>query len=275
MQFIGQRNNIEIINNWKTMPPFIIIQGDAHMGKTYLTLYLCKKFGCYYYKASNKMNDIRNLLDMMTPNSNMLFHFKDFHNASINAKNNLLKITEEPVKGNYIVITGGPQLKTLESRARKLIVNPYDFSEIDSYMSFYYDDELFRKSLYECGINSPAKVEYYQKYEKLEKISIYAHNIAEKITYINPNDILDIMTHFENKYDNSKIDACLLFLSMLINIIDLKIKDKYYYSFKNQLNCLIEGKRSLERQPTLKRKMLLYNIFYSIYMFNKENKEIK
>ena len=40
MYIVGQEKNLEIIEKWDSMPPFVIIQGDEHMGKTYLTTYL-------------------------------------------------------------------------------------------------------------------------------------------------------------------------------------------------------------------------------------------
>ena len=34
MQIIGQEANLALIDKWKEMPPFVIIQGDEHTGKT-------------------------------------------------------------------------------------------------------------------------------------------------------------------------------------------------------------------------------------------------
>ena len=37
MQIIGQKSNLEIINNWKKLPQFIILQGDKHTGKNHFS----------------------------------------------------------------------------------------------------------------------------------------------------------------------------------------------------------------------------------------------
>ena len=267
MQLIGQENNLKLINTWKELPPFVIIQGDEHMGKNYFVLYLCKRFGLYYNKMSNKVEDIRELLKKMTVGSNMVYHFDNFHTASLAAKNALLKITEEPKQGNYIIITGGPQLKTLESRARRIIMNPYSVKEIKEVMQAYYPDEHLQDMLIECGVNSPAKVEYYKKYDKIEGVSKFAIDIANKITYISPDNIIQIMQRFENRYED--IDAYLLFIVMLINILENKIKSSGYYSYDKYIPILIEGKNALLRTPSLKRKMLIFNMFYRMYEVNK------
>ena len=267
MQLIGQENNLKIIDSWDNLPPFVIIQGDEHMGKNYLVLYLCKKYGLYYNKMSNKVEDIRDLLRKMVAGSKMVYHFDNFHTASLAAKNALLKITEEPKEGNYIIITGGPQLKTLESRARRIVMNPYSEAEIKQFMRAYYPDEHLQDMLLECGINSPAKVEYYKKYDKIEGISQFAIDIANKITYISPDIVIGMMRRFENRYED--IDAYLLFIVMLINVLENKIKTSGYYSYEKYIPILVEGKNALLRTPSLKRKMLVFNMFYKIYQTNK------
>ena len=58
---------------------------------------------------------------------------------------------------------------------------------------------------------------------------------------------------------------------MLINILENKVKNKRYYSYSRILTILLNGKKELIRQPTLKRKMLLYKIFYEIYQTGRGN----
>ena len=76
------------------------------------------------------------------------------------------------------------------------------------------------------------------------------------------------MARFENRYE--EIDAVALFLEFLINVIKYKIENQKFYSYNTILKIIIKGKQSLEREYTLKRKMLLYRIFYEIYNFNKK-----
>ena len=115
MQLIGQESNKILIDKWITPPNFIIIQGERHSGKTYMVTYICDKFNLFYKQVNISIKDIRNLLNVMTPNSKTLYHLKNFDKASLRAKNALLKVAEETPEGNYIVITGGQQLKTLEA----------------------------------------------------------------------------------------------------------------------------------------------------------------
>lgn len=272
MQFIGQKENLDIIDKWESLPSFMIIQGDEHMGKEYLVLYLCKKFNLRYYKVKNSVKDVRDLLNHMVPNSKTVFHLDDFDKASLAAKNALLKVTEEPVYGNYIIITGGPQLKTLESRAKRILIAPYSFEEVSTYMNPFFPDPGVQKAIYDAGINSPAKVYHYKDYEKLHGLVTFAEEIARKITGITPDLCIELIGRFENYYFEG-VDACLLFLNILINLLENRITKQAFYSYDQILLILINGKKSLIKQPTLKRKMLLFDMFYSIYKLSEMNKQ--
>lgn len=271
MQLIGQVNNLDMINRWDKLPNFVIIQGDEHTGKKYMVTYLCNKFKLHYVPIKNSVKEVRSLIDIMVPDSNTVYHFKNFDKASIQAKNALLKITEEPVPGNYIVITGGPQIKTLESRARRILMEPYTLSEMKSYMRPFFPEESDQVKLYNAGINTPAKVNFYKKYEHIQQLLDYAYEVFGKLTYLSPNTYIPMLKMFEDKYDNDKTDACLLFINMLINIIESNIKDKHYYSYKPMLSVLLNGKKALLREPTLRRKMLLFRMFYTISMKGAKN----
>lgn len=267
MQLIGQNENLDIINKWKTLPQFIIISGDEHTGKTHLITYLCSKFNLHYIKMKNGVGDVRKLIDIMEPNSETVYHFKNFDQASIQAKNALLKITEEPIPGNYIIITGSSQLKTLESRARRIHMNPYSKEEVIKFMANYFVSDNLMNQLYCCGVNTPAKVIQYKDYENLQALADFTFEVFQKITYISIDDIIVLLGKFDSRYEGT--DACLLFITMLINLIEYNLKQKRLYSYYNILEILIEGKRSLVKEPTLNRKFLLYRMFYNIYLSNR------
>lgn len=272
MYLVGQEKNLELINKWETLPQFLIIQGDKHTGKNYLTLYLCNKFGLRYNLVNNSVKTVRSLLKDMSPGSKTVYHFDNFDDATLQAKNALLKITEEPMPENYIVITGGPQIKTLESRAKRIIMSPYTLDEMESYIGNGYSTKDFREMLFYAGINTPAKFVYYKDYDKLEQLLRYTYEIFSIITYISPATYIPMMRRFEDRYNKDEIDACMLFLEMLISLIEYNIKEKKLYSYMNILNELIKAKQALIREPTLKRKMLLFKTFYNIQIINGDMK---
>ena len=264
MLLIGQKNNLEIIDSWTDLPSFLIIQGDTHAGKEYMTLYLCEKFNLRFVKMKNGINDVREMITYITPYSNTLYFFEDFDKASIQAKNSLLKITEETVPGNYIVISGHSQIKTLESRAKKIIMEPYTYEDMVNYCYGGHFEPKNYEKLYKCGINTPSKVVIYETVPDLEDLINFSMDVFDKITYITPTLLFKIVYNFENRYDNDKVDKCMLFLEILINLISDKIHNNYRYSYRGILQIITKYKNELQLEYTLKRRMLLFKMFYEI-----------
>lgn len=264
MQVIGQVNNIDIINKWDDLPNFIIIQGDIHTGKTYLVKYICEKFGVNYVRMGNSIDDVRLLVSGMVANSHNLYHFKDFDSASIRAKNALLKITEDTPPGNCIVITGSAQIKTLESRARKLVMESYLQEDMIQFMLEYLNKDKV-ELYYKSGFNTPSKVLLYKDYDKLEDLLNVVNKVSENITYLEPDDVISILNKFDSKYDT--VDGAILFLDMLIHNINYKSKygiANYRFSYKNILKCLVRCKTYLTKSKSLNRRMMIYDTFFQI-----------
>ena len=269
MELLGQINNKEIIEKWSKLPQFIIIVGEEHSGKTYLTQYLCEKYGLFYKQMTNDIKSVKHLVDVMAPNSKTLYHFKDFHKASIQARNALLKVTEEPIEGNYIVITGASQLATLESRGRKIIMEPYYINDVLEYGSKYFENRELLENLFYCGLNTPAKIFYNRDVENIQDIFNLVQKVFNKITYLDIDDIINILMKFDLKYDGN--DICLLFINMLLNYIEYNMCLKQYFSYQNPIEVLLECKYDLLRTPSLNRRMLLFSAFYELYKL-RENK---
>lgn len=61
-----------------------------------------------------------------------------------------------------------------------------------------------------------------------------------------------------------RVDACMLFLEMLINKINNVSTSKQKYSYEGILKILVDSKNKLDKDSTLKRKMLLFDTFYNI-----------
>lgn len=270
MQFVGQELNLKIIDKWSKLPNFIIIQGDEHTGKTYLTKYICEKFKIQYVLMPNSIKDVRSLIKEMRSGGNVLYHFKDFDKASMQAKNALLKITEETPKGNTIVITGSKQLATLESRARKLVMSAYSENEVQPFIEKYFDKGKVHQ-YYQTGINTPAKVELYKDSDAIDDLIKYVDEIFNRLTTLYIDYVITISHKFEAKYDG--IDNAILFLTLLINLISYKIRYEcnYRFDFLEELKILIEGKTMLVKDKTLNRRFMLYRIFYSIMTLGGKN----
>lgn len=137
---IGQKQLIELIDKQISedkFPKFSIIVGAKGSGKKLIVEHIAKQLGAHIYKCSIKMDDIKELID----NSNritdtILFILADADTMSQNAKNALLKLTEEPPKNAYIIMTLQDEnntLATIRSRGTVYNMNVYTPEELQQY----------------------------------------------------------------------------------------------------------------------------------------------
>lgn len=263
MQIIGQKSNLEIIDTWSELPQFIIIQGPRSYGKTALALHLCEKFGVHYVLMKNSVETIREMISNIGIGANTMFHFKDFDKASIQAKNALLKITEEPFINNYICITGSKQLSTLESRARKIVMNPYTLDDVVQFSKNFMSEDLVTK-LYYAGLNTPSKLFACKTYENIENLYKCALETFEKLTYLNYEDAVRISQMFENNVRDDGIDAVNIYITLLVGLIETNIMTIGNYSYDTALNILLSAKQELSYRNITNKKMFLYRALYLI-----------
>ncbi len=264
MYLVGQTKNLDLIKNWTTMPSFLIVQGNNDMGKTYFIKYLCKKYGLGYMLLDNKVDTIRKLVSTTKPNGNIVYHFKDFHLASLGAKNALLKITEEPLQGNYIAISGLKQIDTLESRARILKMQPYSDKELHDFIDKSSLDKNIVERLLKYNFRTPSTLLKYGSLEDIDDILSFAEYTVTDILHLNQTDINKIASKFDRSYEKGKIDKALVFVEILCNLLESQMLKKNYLSFAEEFNVLFQVKHMLSQGVNFNRRLLLQSAFESL-----------
>ncbi len=129
---IGQKNNIKMINNLianNSMPRFIIISGTRLSGKTTLANYITKQLRAQLIEAETGVNGIRSIISQAykspIPICYLIRHADELSKSALNA---LLKVTEEPPKQAYFILTTNNYsnlLDTLKSRGTTFKIEPY------------------------------------------------------------------------------------------------------------------------------------------------------
>lgn len=264
MYLVGQKRNLDLIKNWTTMPSFLIVQGNNDMGKTYFIKYLCKKYGLGYMLLDNKVDTIRKLVSTSKPNGNIVYHFKDFHLASINAKNALLKITEEPLAGNYIAISGLKQLDTLESRARIIKMQPYTDEELQDFINNSSLNKDIANRLLKCNFRTPSTLMKYGSVEDIDDVLSFAELTATDILNLNQTDVNNIVTKFDRNYEKGKADKALIFIEILCNLLECQMLQKNYLAYYSEFDVLFQTKHLLSQGVNYNRKLLLQSAFESL-----------
>lgn len=265
MFLVGQEKNLDLIKNWTTLPSFLIVQGNNDTGKTYFIKYLCNKFNLSYMLLDNKVDTIRKLVSTMKPNDNIVYHFKDFHLASINAKNALLKVTEEPKQGNYIAISGLKQIDTLESRARIIKMQPYTDTDLQTFIENTNNiDKKIANKLVQCNFRTPSLISRYCKVEGINELLTFAECKASDLMGLGQSEVDDIVSKFERSYKRGEEDKALIFIELLCNLLEGIMLSKNYLAFRDEFEILFKLKHLMNSNSSYNRKLLLQGAFESL-----------
>ena len=139
MKIIGQKKNLELIKKWrmnKDFPRFIIIAGDVGSGRFTLAKIIMKSAGLEGIVHECGIEAVRTAIEESYNIATPTLHiFKDADSMSVNAKNALLKVVEEPPKNAYFCMTVrniDGMLGTIKSRATVIKMEAYTRKELES-----------------------------------------------------------------------------------------------------------------------------------------------
>ena len=132
---IGQKQVLQYIDHLHSIPHFIILEAPKGHGKRMVAKYVADKLHAQYVPCGVKVDEVREVIETaMTVRDTVLYCFEDSDEMRAEAKNALLKITEEPPENAYFIMTvsdGGTLLDTIKSRAAVWSLQPYRLEEIE------------------------------------------------------------------------------------------------------------------------------------------------
>lgn len=206
---IGQKNLLNIVDTLIAegkFPRFSIISGQKGSGKKTLAKHIAHKLDDYniYYVPDIKVETIRHMIaDSYKVNSPTVYIISDADTMSANAKNALLKVTEEPPNDAIFIMTISDintVLDTIKSRAYIFHMDTYTPEEIIAYADCDVPDDILIDL---C--ETPGDVDNLSKYgielfEFTEKVvdnvavvsSANALKIADSIAFKDTDDGYDV-----------------------------------------------------------------------------------
>lgn len=122
----------------ENFPRFSVFVGPEGCGKKTLCEYVGKLLGAPVYFSDTKVDAVRSVIDnaYSCTGRPCVYVFADADTMSPAAKNALLKITEEPPKNAYFLMTLqdlNNTLATIKSRARVFYMDPYTCMDLQEY----------------------------------------------------------------------------------------------------------------------------------------------
>jgi len=142
---IGQKELIKLVKSQiknKDFPRFSIIVGARGSGKKSLTDIITKTMKLNYsYRSGIAVSQVRDAISQMYKSvDTTVFTFYDADEMSVQAKNALLKVAEEPPHNVHIIMTVtdlNNVLSTIKSRAFIYRMEPYSPKDLIKYASEY------------------------------------------------------------------------------------------------------------------------------------------
>lgn len=249
---IGQNKNKELLMQWrmnKSVPRFIIIEGDEGSGRLELAKVIMKMINATGIIAGNGIADVREIIEnAYTVTDTTCYIFRNADDMSNAAKNSLLKVVEEPPNKAYFIMTVkniSDMLRTIKSRATCIKMEPYTEKQLKS---------LNNNDLIIKYTNTPGQAKTIV-YEAILQVEKCVNNVINALKNGSGVNLLKETVNLKSKEtDENKID-CDLFIRVFEKSIDVDLMK--YGLLSNLEICKQELKRNSINKKSSVECMLL------------------
>ena len=182
---IGQTKILDWVDkNINAFPHFIVLVGSSGCGKKTLAREIAHKLSLVYAECEIKVDTVREVIDTAyQSNTDVMYCFADADNMRPQAKNAMLKITEEPPQRAYFCMTVSDDsslLDTIKSRAYVFDMEPYTIEQLDEYRK---SNDLFgaNSELVKAIATNPKEINLLNEYgnDFYNYVQLVVDNIAE------------------------------------------------------------------------------------------------
>ena len=211
---IGQLQLQEKLNKiMETYPKFSIIVGPKGSGKKTICKYICKKLILPIITFGTSVDNVRQAIDLAYEQYEpTCYMFPDADGMSVSAKNALLKVTEEPPKNAYFMLTllsMSNTLETIQSRGTVFQLDAYNTQELISYRKYKQYKPDFDSIIEEiCSCTGEVDELFTNDIPSFYK---FANTIVDNIHIPNTGNIFKISKQIKTKEDDNGYDGVLLF----------------------------------------------------------------
>ena len=252
---IGQKNNINTLIQWrcnKSVPRFIIISGEIGSGRLTFAKAIMSMLHITGIISDCKIEDVRRTIEYAYEyTSPTVYIFRNADDMSLNAKNALLKVVEEPPNNAYFIMTVqniDNMLGTIRSRGTVIKMEPYTIQDLQKVTM----DETLLKYCTNIGILNTPK-------EKILRAEKCVDDVLEALRSKSGTKLLKATTQLKSKKtEEDKVD-CLIFM----RIFEEKLYDSYGFCslplciIKDICSCRQELQRSSINKKASIESMLI------------------
>lgn len=185
---IGQLNALSLVDTMldSGFPHFIVLIAPKGCGKRTLAKYISDKLDASYAECGIKVDEVREVIDTAYKvRDKVVFCIADADTMRVEAKNAMLKITEEPPGNAYFILTvqdDSTLLDTIKSRAVQIILDPYMPNELVEYCALKDWNKNPEQIQEMCSmVSTPYELEKLNEYgsEFIDYVELVLDNIAD------------------------------------------------------------------------------------------------
>lgn len=219
-------------------PRFLILTGDEGSGRKTIARYTAARLNAEIIMVGNRVDDVREIIEIATKHKvKRIYLFENADNMSTSAKNALLKITEEPPRNAYLIMTVkniDRMLKTIKSRATILTMDSYNIHNLEEYIKLKKYNLTAEEKEMVCRIcTNPGEVDRIIEYD-ITAFYNYVKTVVEHIGKVHGANALKIGEKLKYKKDGEGWEIDLFFRTVITAYADLFL-DRYSNTY---LECM-------------------------------------
>lgn len=232
---IGQHKLLATIDNMleSGFPRFTIIVGGMRSGKKLLANYISQKLNAHTIYSDIKVDDIREIINLSYKQSEpTVYVIPNADKMSIAAKNALLKVTEEPPRQSYFIMTlldDSSTLATLKSRGTMLYIQPYTPDELMEYAvskGYNIDHDTADALLISQICSTPGEVDLLVAQGNIVEFYDFVNTVVDNIGKVNGANAFKIALKLDLKDNGEEGYNINLFLKTIIYVLGKRMLEE-------------------------------------------------
>jgi len=210
-------------------PRFTIICGNKQSGRKTIARRIVKALDAHLINSNIKVDDVREIIDLAYKQTEpIVYLLADADKMSPAAKNALLKVTEEPPRKAYFIMTLkdiNNTLGTLKSRGTILNIDPYTPKEILDYAEFkQYELSKEEQDIVSNLCAVPGEVDLLMRYNILEFYD-FVKTVIDNIGTVNGANAFKIGLKLNYKDNDRGWDISLFLRAIMFVCRDRMIEE--------------------------------------------------
>lgn len=250
---IGQKITIEILQTCADndcFPRFIIITGEKGSGKKTLANYIAKHIlKAITIEPGNGVESVREAIaNSYRCAGTTVYIFSDADKMSVQAKNAMLKITEEPPRQAYFIMTVESMnntLGTLKSRGVEIAMESYSYAELASLVDNPTDNDKLALQI----ATNPGQLQELRALN-VQEFYAFCEKVLDNIASVTGVNAFKIANSFKFKDDGEGYDPILFFECIKLICLE-RAQNTNLYSEISALAATIQKTNEYKRDFSL------------------------